>query len=227
MRRLALAALLSVAVAGCGASSTTTGPAGRATVWVTRDRGAEVLHVAKVPAGLSAMQGLLRVAKVKTRYGGRYVDEVEGLEEEGDHSWFYYVNGYLADRGATEYRLRPGDVEWWDYRSWRNPLDDPVVAGAFPEPLLHGYDGERRRTFVVGRGAPAVATRLRARIVAPGKPVPASANVLVLRQGPTSLTVRLRTEGSPPGSPVWMEYTGDPGLLLRERPFRFHYEVRP
>ena len=102
-----------------------------------------------MPAGLTAMQGLDRVAKIKTRYGGRYVRAVDGLAEHGRRSWFYYVNGYLADQGSAEYRLRDGDVEWWDYRSWRDPLDDAVVVGAWPEPFRHGYGGERRKTVVV------------------------------------------------------------------------------
>ena len=150
MIRVALAATLVVALAGCG-SSTATGPAGRATLWVTRDRGAQVLHVAQVPAGSSVMQALERVAKVKTRYGGRYARSVDGLEEHGQHAWFYYVNGYLADRSAAEYRLRPGDLAWWDYRAWRDPAQDPVVIGAFPQPFLRGYDGQRRPAIVVTR----------------------------------------------------------------------------
>ena len=74
MKRFALAAALSVALAGC---SSGTGSSGHATVWVTRDRGAQVLPVATVPAGLTALQGLDRVAKLKTRYGGRYVRALE------------------------------------------------------------------------------------------------------------------------------------------------------
>jgi hypothetical protein len=97
---------------------------------VTRDRGAHVLHSARVPAGESVLQALDRVAKVKTRFGGRYVRGVDGVEEHGNRSWFYYVNGYLADRSAADYRLRKGDLAWWDYRSWRNPAQDPVVVGA-------------------------------------------------------------------------------------------------
>jgi hypothetical protein len=102
-----------------------------------------------VPAGLTAMQGLERAAKVETRYGGRYVHAVDGVSEGGRDAWFYYVNGYLADRSAAAYRLRPGDVEWWDYRAWGDPAQDPVVVGAFPEPFLHGYDGKRRPAVVV------------------------------------------------------------------------------
>ncbi len=107
MRR-ALLVVAAFLVAGCG--STKVGP-GRATVWVTRDRGGHVLHLGKVPAGLSAMQAVARLGKVGTSFGGRYLRSVDGLDEHGRSAWFYYVNGYLADRASTDYRLRPGDVE--------------------------------------------------------------------------------------------------------------------
>jgi energy-coupling factor transporter transmembrane protein EcfT len=177
----ALAAVLAVALAGCGSSSSA-GASGRATVWVTRDRGAVVLHAAKVPAGVSAMQALDRVAEVKTRFGGRYVRAVDGVEERGNRAWFYYVNGYLADRSAAEYRLRPGDLEWWDYRAWRDPAQDPVVIGAFPQPFLNGYDGKRRPAVVVSSDprARAVARRLRARVLPAGTKAALDANAVVL-----------------------------------------------
>ncbi len=230
MRRFALAALGAVALAGC--SSATSG-SGRATVWVTRDRGAVVLHVAKVPAGVTAMQGLERVAKVGTRYGGRYVRSVDGVGEHGRRAWFYYVNGYLADRSAAEYRLGAGDVEWWDFRSWRDPAQDPVVVGTFPEPFLHGYDGKRRPAIVVAPGPAsgrAVATRLHARLVLVGEPVPPSANVLYLApsEGGIRFEGRTREDGAAPGSPVRMLFLGDWHRLARRPwPFRFRYEVQP
>ena len=82
MRLVALAALaaLAVALAGCGSAS---GSSGSATVWVTRDRGADVLRAESVPSGESAMQALDRVASLKTRFGGRYVREVDGVSEQG------------------------------------------------------------------------------------------------------------------------------------------------
>jgi hypothetical protein len=219
VRRAALAAVLAVALAGCGSSSAT-GPAGRATLWVTRDRGAHVLYSTRVPAGESVLQALDRVAKIETRFGGRYVRAVDGVEEHGNRSWFYYVNGYLADRSAADYRLRAGDLAWWDYRAWRNPAQDPVVVGAFPQPFLSGYDGKRRPAVVVSAdaGGRAVAKRLHARIV---RRAPAGANVLIL--GGNATTIALR--GSSPGSPVRLVFRGDPKLLLRRWPFRYHYEV--
>lgn len=222
MRLGALAAVLAVALAGCGSSSSA-GASGRATVWVTRDRGAVVLHAAKVPAGVSAMQALDRVAEVKTRFGGRYVRAVDGVEERGNRAWFYYVNGYLADRSAAEYRLRPGDLEWWDYRAWRDPAQDPVVIGAFPQPFLNGYDGKRRPAVVVSSDprARAVARRLRARVLPAGTKAALDANAVVLGADETSITLR----GSAPGSPVRLTFSGDPRVLLRRWPFRFRYGV--
>jgi hypothetical protein len=219
VRRAALAAVLSVALAGCGSSSAT-GPAGRATLWVTRDRGAHVLYSTRVPAGESVLQALDRVAKVETRFGGRYVRAVDGVEEHGNRSWFYYVNGYLADRSAADYRLRSGDLAWWDYRAWHNPAQDPVVVGAFPQPFLSGYDGKRRPAVVVSTdaGARVVAKRLHARVV---RRAPAGANVLVLGGNATTIILR----GSSPGSPVRLVFRGDPKLLLRRWPFRYRYEV--
>jgi hypothetical protein len=232
--RVTFAALAAVALAGCGALGAP-GSSGRATVWVTRDRGERLLHVAKVPAGLSALQGLERVAKVSTRYGGRYVRSVDGVGERGRRSWFYYVNGYLADRGAADYRLRAGDVEWWDFRSWRDPAQDPVVVGSFPEPFLHGYDG-RRRPAVVAALDPAngfvraVARRLHARAMLATAAIPRQANVLYLGGGTTGtrFEVKLRQAGGPAGSPVRMLYLGDLRRLARERwPYRFRYQVGP
>lgn len=135
-RALALAAV-AVALAGCGG---TAAERGTAKLWVTRDRGAQVLLVRTVPAGLTAMQALDRVADIETTYGGRYVQSIAGVDGSlsGRRDWFYFVNGIEADRSAAEYRLRPGDVEWWDYRSWSRRMRQPVVVGAFPQPFLHG-----------------------------------------------------------------------------------------
>lgn len=227
MRRVAFLALVGALAAGCSSAA---GGSGQATVWVTRDRGAVVLHRAKVPAGLTAMQALARVAKLQTRYGGRYVRAVDGVGEQGRRAWFYYVNGYLADQGAADYRLHDGDVEWWDYRSWRNPADDPVVVGAFPEPFLHGYAGKKRPAVVASndpRAGRLLARLLHARLVAATARVPRDANVLFLRaRGKTRFEARFDRGGTSPGSPVLMVFTGNPGSLLRRpMPYRLRYSV--
>jgi hypothetical protein len=149
LRRLAALLLVLGLLAGCGEERA---GHGQATLWVTRDRGAEVLVDASVPAGITAMDALRRKADVETRYGGRYVQGVNGVEGSlaGRQDWFYYVNGYEADVGAADYTLHDGDVVWFDFRDWAGQMRVPVVVGAFPEPFVHGWNGERRPTVVEG-----------------------------------------------------------------------------
>ncbi|MGZ4397631.1 MAG: DUF4430 domain-containing protein [Gaiellaceae bacterium] len=195
MIRLSVALLAAASLlVGCGGSAT----GGTATVWVTRDRGAHVLVERRVPAGLTAMQGLSRAAKLGSSYGGGFVRSIDGLASTGSSDWFYYVNGYEADRGAAEYRLRPGDVEWWDYFAWQGSGEVRLVVGAFPEPLLHGYDGRRRPAAVrYAEGLRSEATAL-ARVVHAGsvlpvsRAAPAGANLLVVKRNGRNLSAAFR-----------------------------------
>jgi len=136
VRRVALL-LLALVAAGCGGAR----EHGTATLWVTRDRGAHVLYAGTVPAGLTAMQALDRKRDITTRYGGRFVQSIDGIDGSlsGQRDWFYFVNGVEGDRSAAEVTLHAGDVEWWDYRGWTgSTMSVPVVAGAYPQPFLHG-----------------------------------------------------------------------------------------
>jgi hypothetical protein len=136
-----IALLLVLVLAGCGGND------GSATLWVTRDRGRHVVLVARVPAGLTAMQALERKAKVKTSYGGRFVDAIDGVASARQRDWFYFVDGVPPSRSAVEVRLHRGDNLWWDYRSWRNPNEVQAVVGAFPQPFLRGP------AIVIGTGS--------------------------------------------------------------------------
>jgi hypothetical protein len=117
-----------------------------AELWITRDHGAEVLLEADVPSGLTVLQALDQVADIETRYGGRFVQSIDGVEGSlaKQQDWFYFLNGIEPDVGAAEVRLHPGDVVWWDFRAWGEQMEAPVVVGAFPEPFLHGFDGKAR-----------------------------------------------------------------------------------
>jgi Domain of unknown function (DUF4430) len=225
--RAATVLTLLAVTTGCG-----NGTSGRATLWITRDRGAQVLKVTHVPAGLTAMQALERVSDVSTRYGGRYVQAIDGVRGSltAQHDWFYFVNGYEADRSAAEYRLHAGDVEWWDFRAWRHALHVPVVVGAFPEPFLHGWNGHRRPAVVeydktTRHDAAAVARRLHARLARLGSHVAPDANVLVLEcplyPNSPRVTARMRA-GDHTGAPVMFTVVC---MSKFERRARFHYEV--
>jgi hypothetical protein len=230
VRALALV-LAVVALSGCGGED-----GGKATLWITRDKGAHVILQRSVPAGLTAMQALDRMAEIKTRYAGRYVQSIEGIEGSiaARSDWFYFINGYEADRSAAEYRLRDGDVEWWDFRSWRTRMREPIVVGAFPEPFLHGYGGSRLPARVVFtlETQRLVAERLAKRIggrATKGRDAGSKekVNLLVLRSPGTKPSLRARG-GDAPGDPVVFTFSGDPELLLRNVPLgRFRYEVGP
>ena len=222
MIRRALAALaVLVLLAGCGGG----GEEGTAQLWVTRDRGAELLVDAEVEAGQTLMRALAAETDLETRYGGRFIQSVNGVDGDlgSQQDWFWFVNGYEGDRSAASYRLRDGDVAWVDYRAWKREGEARVVVGAFPEPFLHGYDGKKRSAVVRYEGdqaqrAGAIGKSIGAGSIARlGTPVPEGANVFELRLG----RPRARAEllGETAGDPVRFVLSGDLELARR-------YEVR-
>jgi hypothetical protein len=224
-----LAALvLSLVLAGCGSSPEVEGTA---TLWITRDGGARVLYEGSVPAGLTVLQALDRHADVETRYGGRFVQAIDGVEGSltGGRDWFYFVNGVASDRSAVEYKLRDGEIAWWDFRAWRGESEIRVVVGAFPEPLLHGFDGKRRPTVVrysrshQRASAEAIGRLVRARgVESAAVPVPAGTNVVRIVDG----RVRFSATASSTAGPFAFTIGGDEAARLARDPTlaRFRYE---
>jgi uncharacterized protein DUF4430 len=222
--RLAVAAVAAAAlVAGCGG-----GTHGSATLWVTRDEGRTVVLDTTVPAGETALQALDRKTDVSTRYGGKFVESVNGvagsITQRSD--WFYFVNGIEAPRGAQEYRLRDGDVLWWDYRNWgRFGETVSAVVGAFPEPFVHGYAGSTRPTIVLGPRTAVVrriARLVHATRIAPAASVrvPAGTNTLTIVPGP-----RTRFSAEAAGRAVHFTYAGAPERLLDPALYRHRYRI--
>lgn len=153
MRRVAtLLACLLLAGCGLGAGESTDGAG--ATLRITRDFGRETITTARqatVRESDTVMRLLQRNAKTTTRYGGRFVQSINGIAGEGSdgrRDWFYFVNGEEASVGAAERKLAPGDVVQWDYRRWDAAPRVPAIVGAFPEPFLHGKEGTRYPTRV-------------------------------------------------------------------------------
>jgi hypothetical protein len=131
-----LVLVLAFALAGCGGGGRAHGTA---TLWVTTDRGAHVVFSGLVPAGSDGIRTVEGKLKVTTRYGGRYLQSVNGIAGSltGQRDWFFYVNGIEGGRSAAEVTIHPGDVLWWDYRTWNGAtMQVPVVAGAYPKPFL-------------------------------------------------------------------------------------------
>jgi Domain of unknown function (DUF4430) len=135
-----------VAAAGCGI-----GPGdsvGEVELSVTRDYGTQVLLQRRDDASESetVLRLLDRSSDISTRYGGGFVQSIEGVEggTNGGRSydWFFYVNGVESSVGSAEYTLDGGDRVWWDYRDWTAAMRVPAVVGSYPEPFRHGYEGE-------------------------------------------------------------------------------------
>ena len=147
----ALAALVAATIflTGCGLGAGEEQEGG-AQLRVTRDFGHEELGSVRLDT-LREDQTVMRMLRsefdVDTRFGGRFVQAIDGLEGAGaggTSDWFFFVNGIESGTGAAEYELSPGDRVQWDHRSWGAAMRVPAIVGAFPEPFLHGTEGERR-----------------------------------------------------------------------------------
>ncbi len=166
----ALAALTPLTGCGLGAGSAPSA----VRLLVTRDFGTSVVRSWSAPQvhGEETVMSLLtRNVQVGTRYGGGFVQSIDGLSggQEGGQpvDWFYYVNGIEAPKGAASTNVHPGDHIWWDRHDWSQTDGVPAVVGSFPEPFLSGIEGKRLpvRVECAAVGAPACSTvtgRLRA-----------------------------------------------------------------
>lgn len=218
------AALLfaALAVAGCGL-----GPGadvGGVELTVTREYGSvPVLEhdVGGVKESATVMRVLEANAKITTRYGGGFVQSIEGLEGEQrggrSYDWFFYVNGVQSPIGAADFSLRGGERIWWDYRDWTAADNVPAVVGSWPAPLRGGYEGRAHPVTLScegGEGACGLtreALRAAGVVIAGGSP-PGAIRVLVgpwarLRSDPAAALL----DGGPAESGVFAEFVSGPG----------------
>jgi hypothetical protein len=145
-------AICATAAAGCGL-----GPGedeGEVELTVTRDYGTEVVLQASdsITESDTVLRVLDRNTNIATRYGGGFIQSIDGLagtQSGGRRSdWFFYVNGIESPIGSAQYELSDRDRIWWDYRDWTAAMRVPAVVGSWPEPFVHGFEGEHWRTVV-------------------------------------------------------------------------------
>ena len=144
-------ALAALALAGCSVG--TGAPQTSLRLLVTEDFGLAPVAELDSPessASDTVMRLLQRNTTVETRSGGDLVQAIDGRaagrEDGRPYGWSYYVNGVQPEQGATAVKVRPSDRIWWDRHDLGVTRRIPAVVGSFPEPFLHGYDGDRLPT---------------------------------------------------------------------------------
>ena len=147
-RLAALALFVALCSAGCGFGAGDEQEGG-AQLRVTKDFGHEELgadDLATIHEDETIMRLLQSRHDVDTRFGGNFVEAIDGVEGSGvggTRDWFYFVNGILADRGAADWDVHGGDVIQWDNRDWSATQRIPAIVGAWPEPFRSGFEGRR------------------------------------------------------------------------------------
>ena len=226
----ALAALLLAAsVAGCGLGAGK--GTGQVSLTVTRGFGAKqvgVIDAARVPGSETVMRMLERHFSVATRYGGGFVQSINGLEASGSREdWFYYVNGVQAPQGAATTAVHQGDRIWWDLHDWTATDSIPAVVGSFPEPFINGVGGRRLPTTLeCANDVQTACRRVTAELTAAH--VPVASQLLGTGSGPDTLGVVVGTwnevrtevaggliEHGPSASGVYARFGGSGGNQLQ------------
>ena len=155
MRRGALLACgLALLLGGCGL-----GEGERRTgveLRVTTDFGARELEATAPPEvrdSDTVMRLLQRSHDVETRYGGGFVQAIDGIgggrEDGRPVDWFYYLNGVEAGEGAAAHRVGEGDAIWWDRHDWGAAMRVPAVVGSFPAPFVSTDEEGKRQPIRV------------------------------------------------------------------------------
>jgi hypothetical protein len=210
-------ALCAAAVVGCGL-----GPGkdeGDVELTVTRDYGTRVMlqKSDSIRESDTVIRLLDRNADITTRYGGGFVQSIDGLsgsQSGGRNSdWFFYVNGVESPIGSAEYDPSGGDRVWWDYRDWTAAMRVPAVVGSWPEPFVHGFQGRHWPAALDCKIGPSVCQPVAAALakagayqqgsasdaisveVGPWNAIRTESPTLLLAQGPDRSGVFARFEG--------------------------------
>jgi hypothetical protein len=146
---------------------------------VTDNFGTHVIEETTTPNSAgneTVMQLLMRNATVTTRYGGGFVQSINGLAGDATAAeptdWFYYVNGVQATMGASATNVNAGDRIWWDHHDWSATESIPAVVGSYPAPFVGGIGGKRYPvTEICTTPSSSACTTITARLRAEGVPV--------------------------------------------------------
>ena len=188
-----MALACAAATAGCGLGAGE--EIGDAELTVTRDYGEEVIEQTgpeSIRESDTVMRVLDRNVEIETRYGGGFVQEIEGIAGGAFEDWFFYVNGVESGVGAAQYELKADERLWWDFHDWSAVRRVPAVVGAWPEPFAHGYEGRRRATALscLGSAAPGCEQAEDALDAAGARLDPDAAEAIRMLVGPWALVGR-------------------------------------
>ena len=164
----------------------------------------------QLPGSETVMRMLQRSFKVTTRFGGGFVQSIDGISGTASRrDWFYYVNGIEAKVGAASTAVHRGDRIWWDLHDWTATDDVAAVVGSFPEPFVHGSKGRRLPTTLeCAPDVPDACKAVAAELKAAG--VPAATQLLGTGSGTDSLAVLVGT---------WRDLQGTfAGILIAHGP---------
>ncbi len=163
-------ALLSAALAAAGCGLGAGEGVGSVELTVTREFGSVSMLERTVEASESdtVMRLLESNAEISTRYGGGFVQSIDGIEETqqgGDpYDWFFYVDGVESPIGAADVAIRGDERIWWDYRNWSTTSNVPAVVGSWPAPFAGGYEGRERQVALECEGGGEACRAVRARL---------------------------------------------------------------
>lgn len=125
---------------------------------ISKDFGSEELDnkTIRISEGSSVMEVMEKNFDIETAYGGGFINAINGFrsgftgaKDRKKVDWFYYVNGVLAEVGASEYYLKSDDVIIWDYHDWSNSIYLSSVIGAYPRNFTNGHEGNSMKTEIL------------------------------------------------------------------------------
>ena len=223
------ASLIAIAMlAGCGLGP---GPGtGGASLTVTKNFGGHPMAVvteSRVPGAETVMRMLERHFHVGTKYGGGFVQTIDGSAGTSDRTdWFYYVNGVQAPQGAATTAVHKNDRIWFDLHDWQATQSIPAVVGSFPAPFTNGTGGKRLPTTIeCASEVTAACNRVAKALSSAG--VPAASQLLGTGSGPDTLGVVVGPwrdldsevaasyiEHGPGASGVYARFAGTHGSVL-------------